>query len=139
MTITASTLSAGTHATINATQTDPAGNTSVASGNLSVTIDTTAPTISTITPITTPTSDTTPNYTFTTSEAGTITYGGSCSSMTTSAVLGNNTITLNTLTPATYTNCTISMRDVSGNLSSTLTIPSFTISTTPSGGAGGSA
>lgn len=43
-TLTAATLSDGTHATINAKQTDPAGNVSVASGNLSVTIDTAAPT-----------------------------------------------------------------------------------------------
>ncbi len=44
--ITASALSAGTHATINAKQTDTVGNVSVASGNLSITIDTTAPTFS---------------------------------------------------------------------------------------------
>ena len=42
VTLTASTLSEGVHATINAKQTDESGNISVASGNLSVTIDTTA-------------------------------------------------------------------------------------------------
>ena len=50
-----------------------------------------------VTAITTPTTDTTPSYTFSSNESGTITYGGSCSSSTTIATTGNNTITLNTL------------------------------------------
>jgi hypothetical protein len=86
---------------VNVILTDSAGNSSSATV-LPFTInspDTTAPTISTVTPITTPTTDTTPDYTFTTNEAGTITYGGSCTSVTTSAIVGNNTITLSTLTP----------------------------------------
>ena len=58
------------------------------------TTDTTAPVISEVTAVTTPTQDTTPNYTFSSDEAGTIAYGGSCSSSTTSAISGNNTITL---------------------------------------------
>jgi cysteine-rich repeat protein len=44
VTITASTLSEGLHASINATQTDTAGNVSAVSSNLTVTIDTTVPT-----------------------------------------------------------------------------------------------
>ena len=44
------------------------------------TTDTTAPVIVEVTFVTTPTNDSTPNYTFSSSEAGTITYGGSCSS-----------------------------------------------------------
>ena len=50
VTITSSALTSGTHATIHATQTDPAGNVSVASGDLSVTIDTGTPTLSSYTP-----------------------------------------------------------------------------------------
>jgi hypothetical protein len=42
VTITASILSEGTYTTINAQQTDTAGNISAVSGNLSITIDTTA-------------------------------------------------------------------------------------------------
>jgi len=38
-------------------------------------IDTTAPTIAQVTPVPTPTSNTTPSYTFSSTEAGTITYG----------------------------------------------------------------
>ena len=53
------------------------------------------------------TKDTTPDYTFSSSEAGTITYGGSCSSSTTSATTDNNTITLASLSAGTYSDCTI--------------------------------
>ena len=52
--------------------------------------DKTAPTIAEVTLVTTPTNDNTPNYTFSSDEAGTITYGGPCSSNTTSAIFGNN-------------------------------------------------
>ncbi len=122
-------LTEGTH-TITAKATDAAGNTSSASSTLTVVIDATAPTLSEITAITTPTSDTTPDYTFNTNEAGTITYGGPCSSATTSATSGNNTITLATLTDGTYATCTIQVADTAGNSSTALTIASFTVSTT---------
>jgi heat shock protein HslJ len=61
--------------------------------------------------VTTPSIDNTPNYTFSSTKSGTITYGGSCSSSTTVAVTGNNTITLNTLSDGTYSNCTITVTD----------------------------
>ena len=67
-----------------------------------------------VTAVTTPTIDTTPNYTFSSTKGGTITYGGSCSSSTTIAIVGNNTITLNTLIDGTYSNCTITVTDNSG-------------------------
>jgi hypothetical protein len=87
-----------------------------------------------VTAITTPTSDTTPDYTFSSNESGTITYGGSCSSSTTSAISGNNTITLNTLSVDTYADCTITVSKTmktnksETNLSGSLTITSFTVS-----------
>jgi len=68
-----------------------------------------------VTAVETPTTDTTPNYTFSSTKAGTITYGGSCSSSTTVAVTGNNTITLNTLSDGTYSDCTITVTDNAGN------------------------
>ena len=89
--------------------------------------DTTAPTIAEVTAVTTPTTDTTPEYTFSSDEAGTITYGGSCSSSTTSVISGNNTITLVSLSTGTYSNCTITVTDAAGNVSSTLTLSSFTV------------
>ena len=63
----------------------------------------------------TPNIDTTPNYTFSSSKSGTITYGGSCSSSTTIAISGINTITLNALTDGTYDDCTITVTENSGN------------------------
>jgi alpha-tubulin suppressor-like RCC1 family protein len=92
--------------------------------------DTTAPSIEQVTAIASPTSDSTPNYTFASTKAGTITYGGPCSSGITSAVSGNNTITLNALSDGTYSNCTIKVTDADGNVSNTLTIPTFIVVTT---------
>ena len=89
--------------------------------------DTTAPVIAEVTAVTTPTTDTTPSYTFSSTEAGTITYGGSCSSSTTSAISGNNTITLVSLSTGTYSDCTITVTDAAGNVSSTLTLSSFNV------------
>ncbi len=88
---------------------------------------TTAPVIAEVTAVTTPTNDTTPDYTFSSDEEGTITYGGSCSSSTTSATTGNNTITLVSLSDGTFSNCTITVTDSAGNVSSSLTITSFTV------------
>jgi len=68
-----------------------------------------------------------PDYTFASTIAGTITYGGSCSSTTTSAIVGNNVITFNTLSNGTYSNCTIKVTDSSGNESNILSITAFTV------------
>ena len=76
---------------------------------------TTALIIEEVTAVTTPNIDTTPNYTFSSSKAGTITYGGSCSSSTTIAISGINTITFNALTDGTYDDCTITVTENSVN------------------------
>ena len=86
-----------------------------------------APIVAEVSAISTPTNDSTPDYTFSSTEAGTITYGGSCSSSTTIAVAGDNTITLNTLSEGTYSDCTISVTGSTGNVSSSHTITSFTV------------
>ena len=91
------------------------------------TTDTTAPVIAEVTAVTTPINDTTPDYTFSSDEAGTITYGGSCSSSTTSATSGNNIITLDALSSGTYSDCTVTVTDAAGNVSSTLMLSSFTV------------
>ena len=93
-------------------------------------IDTTSPTISQVTAVTSPTNDSTPSYVFSSNEIGTISYGGSCSSSTSSASVGNNNITFNTLNDAIYTNCTITVTDLAGNSSSSLSIDSFRLKTT---------
>ena len=89
-----------------------------------------APTLSETTPVSDPTNDTTPSYTFNTDKAGTITYGGSCSSATTVAVIGDNTIDFNALAEGTYTDCTIIVTDAASNASTPLAVSSFTIDTT---------
>ena len=98
---------------------NPSGNyeeiESSASSESTTTTDTTAPVIAEVTFVTTPNNDSTPNYTFSSDKAGTITYGGSCSSSTTSATIGNNTITLVSLSEGTYSNCTIIVTDSAGN------------------------
>ena len=87
-----------------------------------------------VTAITTPTTDTTPDYTFSSTGSGALTYGGSCSSSTSIATIGNNTITLNTLSVDTYADCTITVsktiftENSEKKLSGSLTITSFTVS-----------
>ena len=95
--------------------------------------DTTPPVIAEVTAVTISTSDSTPDYTFHTTEAGSITYGGSCYSSTIIAYSGNNTITFNALSDDTYSDCTITVKDSAGNVSNTLKIPTFTVDTTVPG------
>ncbi|MCK0152934.1 putative Ig domain-containing protein [Alcanivorax sp. S6407] len=92
--------------------------------------DVTAPVLSAVTNVPTPTADSTPSYTFSSNEAGTITYGGGCSAAKTSAVSGNNTITFNSLTDGTYSNCTVRVSDAAGNASAALKVNTFTVDTT---------
>ena len=88
------------------------------------------PKIAEVTKVTTPTNDTTPDYTFSSTEAGTISYGGSCSSSTTISIFGNNTITLDSLSDGTYSDCIIVVRGTTGYLSNILTITTFIVDTT---------
>ena len=87
--------------------------------------DTTSPVIAEVYPVRTPTDDTTPNYTFSSTKEGIITYGGSCSSGTTSATSGINTITFLTLNKGTHSDCTIIVKDAAGNASNTLAVATF--------------
>jgi hypothetical protein len=116
----------GSKSTDNTTSTD---DTSTTDDNTTTT-DTTAPVIAEVSVVSTPDNDTTPNYTFSTNEVGTITYGGSCSSSTTTATIDNNTVTFNALVDGTYDNCTITVTDNTSNVSNTLATTSFVIDTT---------
>lgn len=112
------------------TVTDRAGNVSNTLAMLPFTLDTTAPVLAEITPVSTPTNVTTPTYVFSTTQNGTITYGGGVSSRTTSATQhAANTITLDALGEGTY-NGTIIVTDGAGNASSVLRMSAFTIDTT---------
>ena len=125
-TVTLNSLIDGTYTDCTITVIDTLGN---ASNTLKITsfkVDS-SPNIAQVTAVTNPTTDTTPNYTFYSDDAGTITYGGSCSSITTSAIRGNNTITLVSLSSGTYSDCTITVTDTTGNVSSTLTLSSFSV------------
>ncbi len=94
-----------------------------------VTIDNVAPILTEVTPVDSPTNDNTPDYTFNSDEAGTITYGGSCSSLTSEAIIGDNTITFDSLPDGVYDDCTITVTDATGNVSNVLNVSEFIIDT----------
>jgi hypothetical protein len=126
-TITLNSLSDGTYTDCTVVVRD---NSVSLSNNLTMTsfeVDATAPIVAQLTAVTTPENDSTPDYTFSSDEAGTITYGGSCSSSTKEAVSGNNTITLVSLSKGTYSDCTVTVTVTTGNASNTLTLSSFII------------
>jgi glucose/arabinose dehydrogenase len=72
----------------------------------------------------------TPELIFDSSEEGGISYGGPCSSDTSTVAKGPNTFTFNALDSGTYQDCTIQVEDSSGNKSAILTIKIFTITDT---------
>lgn len=123
----------GTHVCFRAI--DLAGNISYQASNAISGIDTTPPVITEVIAISTPTNNTTPSYSFSTTEWWTITYGGWCSSITTNALSGDNIITFNPLTwdalatGTLYDLCTISISDIAGNVSIPLVISPFVIDT----------
>ncbi|MGY9059042.1 MAG: hypothetical protein ACKVHI_04615 [Candidatus Puniceispirillales bacterium] len=125
-TITLDSLSDGTYSDCTITVTDTTGNVSNTLTITSFEVDATAPVIAEVTAVTNPTTDSNPSYTFSSDEARTITYGGSCSSSTGSATIGNNTITLATLSTGTYSDCTIAVTDITGN-TSTLKMSIFSV------------
>ncbi|MBI2600716.1 hypothetical protein HYW42_02075 [Candidatus Daviesbacteria bacterium] len=95
------------------------------------TIDSTAPILREVTPVTSPTNNTSPEYTFNSSEAGTLNVAGerdNCSTSNIGAEAGNNTITLDLADDGVYNDCTVSVTDAAGN-TGTLTISTFTIDT----------
>lgn len=108
---------------------DPAGNT-LASFSEKTSTDQLPAVMTEVTPVTTPTTDNTPNYTFYTSEPGTLSFPGSCSSAITIAVAGNNTITFNALADGNYGDCQIRNTDGAGMPSTTLIASAFSIDTT---------
>jgi len=93
--------------------------------------DSTAPILSEVTAVTTPTNDNTPSYVFSSDEAGTIGYGSGCESTSnpTAATAGNNTVTFSSLGDGTYSGCTINVTDAADNESNSLTINDFTVDT----------
>ncbi|MEY4722510.1 MAG: hypothetical protein RLZZ324_23, partial [Candidatus Parcubacteria bacterium] len=115
---------AGNNATLTLAAPGTAGS---LSSNKDIVIDTAVPTLAVVTPVPTPTGDVTPDFTFSSTQAGTIAYGGDCSSATTTANAGNTTVTFNMLGSGAHSNCTVTVTDAAGNVSSALAVPSFTI------------
>jgi hypothetical protein len=125
---TSAALGAGAHI-FTVVVTDP-GTFLTGSASSNFTIDLTAPTLLVVTPVPSSISDTTPNFTFSSDEAGTIVYGGDCSSGTTAATVGNNTVTFDALPQGLHNNCSVSVTDAAGNATSTaLAVPAFTVDT----------
>jgi hypothetical protein len=99
----------------------------VSGSDIAKTIVATSPSIYEMTPVATPSTNATPRYSFYSNKAGSIRYGGSCSSQSTYASAGANTITFNQLPSGSYTNCTISVIDAAGNSSNQITVSGFVI------------
>lgn len=86
------------------------------------------PELTVVTVVPAETFDTTPALTFSSTDSGQITYQGDCSSTTTEAVKGNNTVTFKELAVGVHNNCKIIVNgDSSGLSSEALLIPAFEI------------
>ncbi len=70
-------------------------------------------------------------YTFNSDEAGTMVYGGECTSTRSVANPGNNTLTFSFLRPRRYEDCTIQVIDAAGNASAALAVTPFTVNPPP--------
>lgn len=93
--------------------------------------DTAPPLLTEIDPIPAFTNDNTPEYTFSSTEAGAIAYSGGCASDTVNAIAGHNSITLTQMEDGTYSDCAITVTDLSGNISEPLIFSGFAIDTIP--------
>ena len=91
-----------------------------------------APTLAETTAVTSPTSDQTPDFGFSSNEAGAISWAGGCDSVTAAATATTQTITLDAdgaggdLAEGTY-NCTMTVTDGAGNASAGLSLTAFSV------------
>lgn len=98
----------------------------------SLVLDLIAPTLAVVTAVENPTDDATPTFVFSSNEAGTIMYEGVCTSSTTAAVNGNNSVTFAQLNNGTYNDCKVKVKDSAGNTSAALSVPTFKVQTSAS-------
>ena len=90
------------------------------------------PVITEVTPISTPSTTTTPSYVFSSTQAGTITYGGSCGNGdVANAIIGNNTIIYTLVNGQGYNDCTVRVVNASNEGSNILSLGSFIIDEDP--------
>ncbi|NTV21945.1 MAG: hypothetical protein HGB03_00015 [Candidatus Yonathbacteria bacterium] len=105
--------------------------------SVSLSDDNDAPMLVLVRGVDSPTRDTTPSISFSSSEAGTITYGGDCSSEVVFATSGDNEIIFRSMERGIHASCTITVTDSEENISNVLIIPSFEIIRSFGGGGGG--
>ncbi|MBN2096748.1 hypothetical protein JW752_05160 [Candidatus Peregrinibacteria bacterium] len=86
-----------------------------------------APVLTEITPVPAITQDKTPDYTFHSTEAGTLNYEGPCQSPVTQIGAGETTLTFSLLNSGYYDYCFLTVTDADGNLSDPLLISPFTV------------
>ncbi len=103
--------------------------TTFTNGVITLNSDQTAPIVTEVTAVPTPTKDNTPSYTFNSTEAGTITYDGGCIGDATNANAGDNPIIFDTLSDGVYNSCTITVTDADDNASTPLLVNTFTVDT----------
>ena len=96
-------------------------------------IDTNAPSVTEVTPVTTPTTRSSPSYAFSSDETGDVTYSGACGNGSVTSVEADTetTTAFNGLSVGTYSDCAIIVVDAAGN-SGMLHVTSFTVQLEPS-------
>ncbi len=112
-----------------AVATDSVGNVGIDKTVDELTIDTTAPILKEINPVDSLINNNAPEYIFSSDEEGIIAYGGSCSSLVSEAIDGENTINFEELADGVYSDCTITVTDKAGNTSDILNVSEFIIDT----------
>lgn len=116
-------------ATFTVTAFDYVGNgVSETTGTKSLIIDNAGPVLVATALVTTPTNDNTPEYKFTSDEAGTVAYSAGCAGPLQNAVKGENVVVFNALADGLYNSCVITVTDFVGNKSD-LAVSAFTIDT----------
>ena len=132
-TIQFNSLSAGTYSNCSLKVSSSEGEVSDALNISSFTIktkvtDTSAPDLTLITKVEELSTTSSPIFIFKSSEAGKIKVSGDCQSLHQNAVKGENSMfSFSNLAVGTYSNCTITVTDASGNESEALSVPSFQV------------
>ena len=89
------------------------------------------PVLTEVTPVSSYTNDTTPSYVVSSNKAGPLSLFGDCATGTNLLAIGDNTITFNALSEGLHNNCTLTVLDaVGGVTSAALSISPFTVDKT---------
>ena len=93
-----------------------------------IVVDTNAPTVTEVTPVTTPTTQSSPSYVFLSNEAGGVTYSGACGNGSATNVEADTetTTVFSALGVGNYADCRITVTDAAGN-SGMVSVAPFTV------------